>query len=97
MTEIDCDKLPYEFAKSLYNQTIMIKELNTGRTFPAFVVDYCFEDEFGVIVRIEKHLVSDFIRKYDMVEAERNPATHVECDMRNTFMGKHFAFVAPTH
>lgn len=97
MNYISCDKVPHEVSKSLWTRTVILQEKETGREFPAVIVDYCFDDQFGFIVRIKKEDVKGLIRKYKMEPSDRYPQTHVEIDVRDIYLGKHFNLVTELH
>jgi len=93
MNTILCSEIDHETAEGYFGKNVIIQENATGRTFPAKVVDYCFDDQKGFIVKIERSLVSDIIKKYDMLDAEYNGKDFVECDLRNTYNGKFFTLI----
>ena len=88
-----CNEISPHVSRSLYRKNILLKENESGKTFNAFVVDCCCEDQKGIIVRARREEVKGLIRKHKMMEAEVNPKEFVEVDLRNLFSGKYFTYL----
>lgn len=85
-----CSEVSQEMSKGLMRKEILLQEKDSVKIFKAKVVDYCFADEKGFVVSIDRNEASGLIRKYHMTPAEREG--FVECDLRSSVFGDNFIF-----
>lgn len=92
-----CSEIPQNYAKSLFNQNIVLKEKSSGIRFQALVIDYCFEDQKGIIVKFLKTDSKKLDSRKLCQKAENNPDKYVELDCRDIFYGKLFELSETLH
>lgn len=88
-----CSEISHSEARSLYRKSVVIRENKSNLVFTAQVIDFCFDDQSGIIVVIKKSDVASILNNYDMGPAEHDPKNFVECDLRNIFYGNKFSIL----
>lgn len=87
-----CNLIDHEEAKALFGTKIKIREISSNIEFEAFVTDYCFPDQKGLIACFDKKVAQSLNNK-DFGPADRNPESMVEMDFRDIYHGKDFELV----
>jgi len=93
MLEKLVSEISHQEAKSLYHKTITIKENESKLCFEAFVVDICFDDQKGVIVRVLKKDVLPILERHRFGEADHESKKYLEIDLRDIHSGRFFSIV----
>lgn len=87
-----CSEITQREAEFLDSHTkkVWIKEINSQYLFEAEIIDYCTEDDFGIIVQIDdKH--KSKIQCLNKLSSD-NP-NHFELDLRASHYGDQFILI----
>ncbi len=90
-----CSEINPVQAKNLFKTNVTLEEVSSSKTIKAFVVDYCFDDQSGFIVRVLKKDIEELDSIEFFMDSD-DGKEFKEIDLRDIFYGDLFKLI-PIH